>query len=164
MISPYLVPFCCSFDSIFSRYVVFGLPRLLPPCGFQSMCSSSCLIVYPKHRHLLFLTSSSMDFWLVLPQPIELEMTFDHHIPTTILKRRLVNVCSLWISCLVTSQVSSVEENRLHITFEYSTLLFTFNSLALHIRRRVSKAPLVLLKQLLMSSVAPPSGVMTSTG
>lgn len=98
---PQFFPCCCPFSSIVPRYVIRGLPRLLLLfllCGFQSsvsfsMWSSGCFSMYRNHHRLLFLTSNSLYFLLVLSQSPALEMTFDHSIPRIAFKHQMSVAC-----------------------------------------------------------------------
>ena len=91
--------------------------------------------VCPKYRHLLFFFFSSLvGFWLVLVQSVAVGMTFDHYIPNMLLKNRLINVCSFWDRCAVTSKSHICRAGRTSHYFRMSASFgLQFNSLDLHI-------------------------------
>ena len=103
-------------SSIILRQVLFGLPLLLYPRGFQSNAVFSispvslrnvCLIQF----HFLIFIWFSIDFWCVILHTSRFVILSVHFIFIIRLKHLFTNLCSVLVIWLVVLQVSQAYNN-----------------------------------------------------
>ena len=97
------------------RHVLFGLPLLLYPWGFQFNAVFSIAPVFlrnvcPIQFHFLFIWFS-IDFWLVILHSSSFVILPVHFIFIIRLKHLFTNICSLLVIWLVVFQVSQTYNN-----------------------------------------------------
>ena len=98
-------------SSIVLRHVLFGLPLLLYPWGFQSIAVFSTAPVSlrnvcPIQFHFLVCIWFSIDFWWVILHSSSFVILPVHFIFIIRLKHLFTNICSLLVIWLVVFQVS----------------------------------------------------------
>ena len=103
-------------SSIVLRHVLFGLPLLLYPWGFQSNAVFSVAPVYlrnvcPIQLHFLLFIWLSIDFWWVILHSSSFVILSVHFIFIIYLKHLFTNICSLLLIWLVVFQVSQAYNN-----------------------------------------------------
>jgi len=103
--------------SVVLRHVLFGLPLLLYPWGFQSNAVSSIAPVSLRNvcpiqfRFLLFIWFS-IDFWSVILHSSSFVILLVYFIFIICLKHLFTNICSLLVIWLVIFQVSQAYNNN----------------------------------------------------
>ena len=88
-------------SSIVLRHVLFGLPLLLYPWGFQSnavfwIAPVSLCNVCPIQFHFLLFIRFSIDFWRVILHSSSFVILLVHLIFIILLKYLFTNICSTW--------------------------------------------------------------------
>ena len=116
--------------SIVLLHVLFSLPLLLYPWGFQSnavfsTAPVSLRNVCPIQFHFLLFIWFSIEFWWVILHSSSFVILFDHFIFIIRLKHLFTNICSRLVIWLVVFQVSRAYNNTdftfvFNICIEYS--------------------------------------------
>ena len=147
-------------SSIVLRHVLFGLPHLLYPWGFQSnavfpIAPVSLRNVCPIQFHFLFIWFS-IDFWWVIFHSSSFINLLVHFVFIIRLKHLFTNICSLLVIWLVVFQVSQAYNNNdftfvLNIRILTSFDMFRF----LHTGYSCANTPFAFLILLATSSSVP---------
>ena len=103
-------------SSIVLRYVLFSLPLLLYPWGFQSHAVFSIAPVSlrnmcPIQFHFLLFRWFSIDFWWVILHSSSFVIFSVHFVFIIRLKHLFTNICSLLVIWLVVSEISRTYNN-----------------------------------------------------
>ena len=149
-------------SSVVLCHVLFGLPLLLYPWGFQSnavfsIAPVSLCNVCPIQFHFLLFIWFSIDFWLVILHSSLFVILSVHFILIICLKHLFTNICSLLLIWLVVFQVSQAYNNT-DFTFVLNICILTsFGMLRfLHTGYSCANAPFAFLILLATSSSVPP--------
>ena len=116
--------------SIVFRHILFGLPLLLYPWGFQSnavfsIVPVSLCNVCPIQFHFLLFIWLSIDFWWVILHNSSSIILSVHFKFIVCLKHLFTNICSLLVIWLVVFQVSQAYNNT-DFTFVLNIHRFAF--------------------------------------
>jgi len=117
-------------SSVFLRHVLFSLPILLYPWGFQSnagfsIAPVSLRNVCPIEFYFLLFIWFSIDFWLVILHSSSFVILLVHFILIFLLKHLCTNICSLIVIWLVVFQVSQAHNNTTDIAFVLNIHILT---------------------------------------
>lgn len=116
-------------------HVVFGLPRFLFPCGFQShthlaMQLRDLLRVWPIHLHLLLVIVFLIGSCLVILQRSSFLIIFGHQMFSMYLRHLFTYACRLCTAALLIFQVSQ-PYSRTDKTLELKILTFVCGRICL---------------------------------
>jgi len=117
-------------SSIVLHHILFGLPLLLYPWGFQSsavfsIASASLRNVCPIQFHFLLFIWISIGFCFVIPHRSSFVILSVHFIFIICLQHLFINVCYLLVIWLVVFQVSQTYNNT---DFTFVLNMHIFNS------------------------------------
>jgi len=149
-------------SSVVLRHVLFGLPLLLYPWGFQSnavfsIAHASLRNVCPIQFHFLLFIWISIGFCLVILHSSSFVILLFHFIFIIRLKHLFINVCNLLVIWLVVFQVSHPYNNTDFTFVLHIRILTPFDMLwFLHTGHSWTNTPFAFLILTATSSSVPP--------